>query len=162
MPDIARPVIPETITVHLGTPDSDAQNVTLSFPDYIKNVASSEIYPTWPEAAIRANIYAQVTFALNRVYTEWYRSRGYDFDITSSTQYDQAFVYGRDVFNNISQIVDEIFNNYVVRQSRCSRSSATVPPLPARVFPSGAPWNSPTGVSHRMKCCNTTTATIST
>ncbi len=116
MPDIARPVIPKTITVHLGTPDSDAQNVTLSFPDYIKNVASSEIYPTWPEAAIRANIYAQVTFALNRVYTEWYRSRGYDFDITSSTQYDQAFVYGRDVFNNISQIVDEIFNNYVVRQ----------------------------------------------
>ncbi|MFR8774479.1 MAG: peptidoglycan-binding protein [Eggerthellaceae bacterium] len=116
MPDIARPVIPETITVHLGTPDSAAQNVTLSFPDYIKNVASSEIYPTWPEAAIRANIYAQVTFALNRVYTEWYRSRGYDFDITSSTQYDQAFVYGRDVFNNISQIVDEIFNNYVVRQ----------------------------------------------
>ena len=116
MPDIAKPVIPETITVHLGTPDSDAQNVTLSFPDYIKNVASSEIYPTWPEAAIRANIYAQVTFALNRVYTEWYRSRGYDFDITSSTQYDQAFVYGRDVFNNISQIVDEIFNNYVVRQ----------------------------------------------
>ena len=79
-------------------------------------MASSEIYPTWPEAAIRANIYAQVTFALNRVYTEWYRSRGYDFDITSSTQYDQAFVYGRDVFNNISQIVDEIFNNYVVRQ----------------------------------------------
>ena len=120
MPDIAKPVIPETITVHLGTPDSDAQNVTLSFPDYIKNVASSEIYPTWPEAAIRANIYAQVTFALNRVYTEWYRSRGYDFDITSSTQYDQAFVYGRDVFNNISQIVDEIFNNYVVRERRAA------------------------------------------
>ena len=92
MPDIARPVIPKTITVHLGTPDSDAQNVTLSFPDYIKNVASSEIYPTWPEAAIRANIYAQVTFALNRVYTEWYRSRGYDFDITNSTQFDQYYV----------------------------------------------------------------------
>lgn len=165
MPDIARPVIPETITVHLGTPDSAAQNVTLSFPDYIKNVASSEIYPTWPEAAIRANIYAQVTFALNRVYTEWYRSRGYDFDITSSTQYDQAFVYGRDVFNNISQIVDEIFNNYVVRQGSveplftqfCNGTSVT-----CQGFPSGAPWNSPTGVSRRMKCCNTTTATIST
>lgn len=116
MPDIPVPAIPENITVHLGPPNSNAENVTLSFPDYIKNVASSEIYPTWPEAAIRANIYAQISFALNRVYTEWYRSRGYDFDITSSTQYDQAFSYGRDIFNNISQIVDEVFNNYVVRQ----------------------------------------------
>ena len=116
MPEIPVPSIPETITVPLGPPNSDAENVTLSFPDYIKNVASSEIYPTWPEAAIRANIYAQISFALNRIYTEWYRSRGYDFDITSSTQYDQAFVYGRDIFNNISNIVDEVFNNYVVRQ----------------------------------------------
>lgn len=116
MPDLATPSIPETITVHLGPPNSPAENVTLSFPDYIKNVASSEIYPTWPEAAIRANIYAQVTFALNRVFTEWYRSRGYDFDITSSTQYDQAFVYGRDIFGNISNIVNEIFNNYVIRR----------------------------------------------
>ncbi|MBE6889060.1 MAG: spore cortex-lytic protein [Ruminococcaceae bacterium] len=116
MPRYEVPTIPETITVHLGTPDSAAQNVTLSFPDYIKNVASSEIYPTWPEAALRANIYAQITFALNRVFTEWYRSRGYDFDITSSTQYDQAFVNGREVFGNINRIVDEVFNNYVVRQ----------------------------------------------
>lgn len=110
------PYVPETITVHLGPPNSDAPNVTLPFADYIKNVASSEIYPTWPEPALRANIYAQITFALNRVFTEWYRSRGYDFDITSSTQYDQAFVNGRDIFRNISNIVDEIFNNYVVRQ----------------------------------------------
>lgn len=110
------PTIPESITVHLGPPDVSAANVTLSFPDYIKNVASSEIYPTWPEASLRANIYAQITFALNRVFTEWYRSRGYDFDITSSTQYDQAFVNGREVFDNISRIVDEVFNNYVVRQ----------------------------------------------
>ncbi len=110
------PTIPENITVHLGPPDVAAANVTLSFPDYIKNVASSEIYPTWPEASLRANIYAQITFALNRVFTEWYRSRGYDFDITSSTQYDQAFVNGREVFDNISRIVDEVFNNYVVRQ----------------------------------------------
>ncbi len=116
MPDRVVPTIPEQITVHLGTPNSSAENVTLSFPDYIKNVASSEIYPTWPEAALRANIYVQVTFALNRVFTEWYRSRGYNFDITSSTQYDQAFVYGRDIFNNISRLVDELFNNYVVRQ----------------------------------------------
>lgn len=110
------PYIPSTITVHLGRPDSPAQNITVSFPDYIKNVASSEIYPTWPESAIRANIYAQISFALNRVYTEWYRSQGYDFDITNSTAYDQSFVNGRSVFENISQIVDEIFNNYVSRQ----------------------------------------------
>ncbi len=110
------PTIPETITVHLGPPDSAAPNVTLEFPDYIKNVASSEIFPTWPEAALRANIFAQITFALNRVFTEWYRSRGYDFDITNSTQYDQAFVNGREVFDNISRIVDEVFNDYVVRQ----------------------------------------------
>lgn len=116
MPVYDIPTVPENITVHLGPPDSDAANVTLSFPDYIKNVASSEIYPTWPEAALRANIYAQISFALNRVFTEWYRSRGYDFDITSSTQYDQYFVNGREVFDNISRIVDEIFNNYVVRQ----------------------------------------------
>lgn len=110
------PFIPETIVVHLGTPNSNAANVSVTFPDYIKNVASSEIFPTWPEAALRANIYVQISFALNRVYTEWYRSRGYDFDITNSTQYDQAFVYGRDIFANIANIVDEVFNNYVVRR----------------------------------------------
>ncbi len=109
------PFVPETITVHLGRPDEPAENVTIPFPDYIKNVASSEIYPTWPESAIRANIYAQVSFALNRIYTEWYRSRGYPFDITNSTAYDQAFVLGRDIFDNISDIVDELFNEYVVR-----------------------------------------------
>ena len=110
------PYIPETITVHLGAPDAPAQNVTVSFPDYIKNVASSEVYPTWPESALRANIYAQISFALNRVFTEYYRSRGYDFDITNSTAYDQSFFYGRDIFENISEIVDDIFNSYIVRQ----------------------------------------------
>ena len=110
------PTIPETITVHLGPPDSSAPNVTLPFVDYIKNVASSEIYPTWPESAIRANIYAQLSFALNRIYTEYYRSRGYDFDITNSTQLDQFFVEGRDYFENISQIVDDIFDSYIRRQ----------------------------------------------
>ena len=110
------PVIPETITVHLGSPSAYAQNVTVPFADYIKNVASSEIYPTWPENAIRANILAQISFALNRVYTEYYRSRGYDFDITNSTAVDQSFVYGRDIFENISQIVDDIFNDYIRRQ----------------------------------------------
>ena len=110
------PVIPETVTVHLGPPDSSARNVTLSFPDYIKNVASSEIYPTWPENALRANILAQISFALNRIYTEFYRSRGYDFDITNSTATDQFFVPDRDIFENISQIVDDIFDSYVVRQ----------------------------------------------
>lgn len=108
--------IPENITVHLGRPDEYAANVTVPFNDYIKNVASSEIYPTWNESAIRANIYAQISIALNRVFTEYYRSRGYDFDITNSTQFDQSFVYGRDYFSNISAIVDEIFNNYVVKQ----------------------------------------------
>ena len=110
------PVIPESITVHLGAPSSSAQNVTVSFSDYIKNVASSEIYPTWPENALRANIYAQISFALNRIYTEYYRSRGYDFDITNSTAIDQSFVYGRDIFDNISEIVDDIFNDYIARQ----------------------------------------------
>jgi len=109
------PVIPETVTVHLGPPGSAAQNVTVPFSDYIKNVASSEIYPTWSENAIRANILAQISFALNRIYTEYYRSRGYDFDITNSTAIDQSFVYGRDIFDNISRITDEIFTDYLVR-----------------------------------------------
>lgn len=116
MPQVDYPVIPQNITVHLGPPGSTAQNVTVPFADYIKNVASSEIYPTWPESALRANIYAITTFALNRIYTEWYRSRGYDFDITNSTQFDQAFSPDREVFENISLIVDDIFNDYVVRQ----------------------------------------------
>ena len=89
------PYVPEQITVHLGPPNADAANVTLPFTDYVKNVASSEIYPTWDESALRANILAIVSFALNRVYTEYYRSRGYSFDITNSTAYDQAFVNGR-------------------------------------------------------------------
>ena len=110
------PVIPETIRVHLGTPGSNAETVTVPFVDYIKNVVSSEIYPTWPESAIRANVYAITTYALNRIYTEWYPSRGYDFDITSSTRYDQAYVPDRDIFENVSRIVDELFNDYVVRQ----------------------------------------------
>ena len=110
------PVIPENVTVHLGPPNANAQNVTVPFKDYIKNVASSEIYPTWPENAIRANIYAQLSFTLNRIYTEYYRSRGYDFDITNSTAFDQSFVNGRDIFDNISRIVDEIFNSYVRRE----------------------------------------------
>lgn len=114
MPEL--PIIPSYITVHLAPPSEAGQNVTVPFADYIKNVASSEIYPTWPESAIRANIYAQVSYALNRVYTEYYPSRGYDFDITNSTTIDQSFVYGRDIFENISRIVDEIFNDYVVRQ----------------------------------------------
>ena len=110
------PYIPETITVHLGTPDSDAQNVTVDFMTYIKNVTSSEIYPTWPEVSIRANVYAIISFALNRIYTEWYRSRGYNFDITSSTQYDQKFINNREIFDTVSNIVDEIFTSYVRRQ----------------------------------------------
>ncbi|MBR6808099.1 MAG: peptidoglycan-binding protein [Clostridia bacterium] len=119
------PFVPEEITVHLGPPDSPSQNVTLTFADYIKNVASSEIYPTWPESALRANILAQISFALNRVYSEYYRSRGYDFDITNSTAYDQSFVNGRDVFENISEIVDDIFNDYIVRDGSIEPLYAT-------------------------------------
>lgn len=110
------PTVPETITVHLGPPNSSARNVTVPFVDYIKNVASSEIYPTWPDSSLRANIYAQISFALNRIYTEWYRSRGYDFDITSSTAYDQSYTYGRDTFESTNRIAEEIFNKYIVRQ----------------------------------------------
>ncbi len=110
------PIIPENITVHLGTPSSDAPNVTVPFSDYIKNVASSEIYPTWPESALRANILAQISFALNRIYTEYYRSRGYNFNITNSPAFDQAYVEGRNIFESISVIVDDIFDSYLRRQ----------------------------------------------
>lgn len=113
MPEVT---IPEFITVHLGDPDTQARNITIPFDKYIKNVASSEIYPTWPESSLRANILAQITFALNRIYTEWYRSKGYDFDITNSTRYDQKFIEDRDVFDNIVKIVDQIFNDYIVKQ----------------------------------------------
>lgn len=115
MPPIVTPYVPQRITVHLGPPSSNAENVTVSFSDYVKNVASSEIYPTWDESALRANILAIVSFALNRVYTEFYRSRGYDFDITSSTAYDQYFVKGRAYFENVSRLVDELFNDYLRR-----------------------------------------------
>jgi len=112
---VVTPYIPKQITVHLAYPTTDADNVTLSFSDYVKNVASSEIYPTWDESALRANIAAIVSFALNRVYTEFYPSRGYDFDITSSTAIDQAFVNGRSYFDNVSRLVDELFNDYLRR-----------------------------------------------
>ncbi|MCL2522695.1 MAG: peptidoglycan-binding protein [Erysipelotrichales bacterium] len=111
-------IIPEFITVKLGRPDSTARTVRVRFPEYIKNVASSEIFPTWPEAALEANIIAQISFALNRVFTEWYRSRGYNFDITNSTAVDQAYVDGRNIFANISQIVDRLFTSFARRQGR--------------------------------------------
>lgn len=107
--------VPITITVHLGNPDEEAENVTVSYLDYIKNVGSSELYPTWPEEALRANLHAITSVAMNRVYTEWYRSRGYNFDITNSTRYDQAFVYNRGIFDSISVLADEIFTQYIVR-----------------------------------------------
>lgn len=112
------PVIPETITVHLGTPDSNAQNVTVPFSDYIKNVTSSEIFPTWPEAAVRANMLAQISVALNRVYTQFYRSRGYPFDITSTPANDQTFLYGRDIYDNVASLADELFTSYLRRQGQ--------------------------------------------
>ena len=115
MPPIVFPAIPQRITVHLGAPSAYAANVTVPFIDYVKNVASSEIYPTWDESALQANILAIVSFALNRVYTEFYRSRGYDFDITNNTAFDQAFVNGRSYFDTISRQVDTLFNDYLRR-----------------------------------------------
>jgi Putative peptidoglycan-binding domain-containing protein len=112
----AVPYIPEYITVHLGAPGTDAPNVTVPFIDYIKNVASSEVYPTWEISALRANILAIVSFALNRVYLDYYRSRGYDFDITSTTAYDQRFVNGRSTFDTIDRLVDDLFDDYLRRQ----------------------------------------------
>lgn len=130
-------VIPDYITVHLGPPTSSARNIKVPFTDYIKNVASSEIFPTWPEAALESNMLAQITFALNRIYTEWYRSRGYAFDITNSTAYDQSFVENRNIFDSIGLIADRIFNRYVRRQGYknpyftqyCNGTTVTCPGL---------------------------------
>ena len=113
---LSRVVIPEYIVVHDGAPsDSTAANYYIRYRDYIKNVASSEIYATWPDATIRANVLAIMSFTLNRVYTEWYRGKGYNFTITSSTAYDHKFMYGRNIFQSIATIVDEMFENYLSR-----------------------------------------------
>jgi len=113
---LSRVVIPEYVIVHDGVPtDSSAQNYWVRFKDYIKNVASSEIYATWTDAAIRANVLAIMSFVLNRVYTEWYRNKGYDFTITSSTAFDQKWIQGRNIFQSISDVVDEMYGNYLSR-----------------------------------------------
>ena len=116
---LPKPVVPEFITVHAGTPSNDsAPNYKVLYKDYIKNVASCEIYSTWPESTIRANIYAIISFTLNRIYTEWYKGKGKNYDITNSTAYDHAFNYGRNIYDSISVIVDEIFSRYVRRIGR--------------------------------------------
>ena len=112
---IRYPVVPKNITVHLGKPNDNSDNVTVPFTDYISNVACSEIYPTWPVEALKANIYTIISFTMNRIYNEWYRSKGYNFDITNSTAYDQAFVLNRSTYENINNIVEDIFNNYIVK-----------------------------------------------
>lgn len=113
---LSRVVVPQTVVVHDGVPtDSTAKNYYVPYRDYIKNVASSEIYATWPQAAIVANVLAIMSFTLNRVYTEWYRNQGYDFTITSSTAFDHKWIYGRDIFDTISVVVDDIFDNYLSR-----------------------------------------------
>ena len=157
--------IPETITVHLGAPSADAQNITVPFADYIKNVASSEIYPTWPEQAIRANVYAQISYVLNRVFTEWYRAQGYDFDITNSTRYDQSFVPGRDIFENISTIVDDMIGTYLTRGDSieplftqyCNGTTVTCPGGLA----SGEPCRWPSRDFPPSRSCSRFTATTS-
>lgn len=115
---LAKPVVPEYIIVHEGVPTSGGKNYKVLYKDYIKNVASSEIYSTWPKSTIEANIFCIVSFTLNRVYTEWYRGKGYSFDITNSTAYDQAFSYGRTIYESISVVVDEIFATYMKRIGR--------------------------------------------
>ena len=113
---LSQVVIPETIVVHDGSPrDSTAKNYYVGYADYIKNVASSEIYSTWPVETIKANILAIMSFTLNRVYTEFYRNKGYGFTITSSTAYDHKWIYGRNIFDNVSELVDELFNLYLSR-----------------------------------------------
>lgn len=116
---LPKPVVPEFITVHQGSPnDNMAPNYTVRYKDYVKNVASCEIYSTWPESTIRANIFCIISFTLNRVYTEWYRGKGKNYDITSSTAYDHAFNYGRNIYDSISEVVDEIFSTYIKRFGR--------------------------------------------
>ena len=130
-------IIPKNITVHLGKPAAAARNVTVSFRDYIANVASSEVYPTWPEQALRANIHCQISLALNRIYTEWYPSKGYTFNITNSTSYDQYYVHGRTVFDVMVRITDDIFNTYLRKRGTvnpyyseyCDGKSVTCPGL---------------------------------
>lgn len=113
---LPKPVVPEFVVVHAGRPnDQTAPNYTVGFKEYIKNVASSEIYATWPVEALKANILAMLSFTLNRVYTEWYRGKGYDFTVTNSTAFDQAFTYGRNIFREISEVVDDIFATYIAR-----------------------------------------------
>ena len=132
-----RVIIPKNITVHLGKPAASARNVTVSFRDYIANVASSEVYPTWPEQALRANIHCQISLALNRIYTEWYPSKGYTFNITNSTSYDQYYVHGRTVFDVMVRLTDDIFNTYIRKTGTvnpyyaeyCDGKSVTCPGL---------------------------------
>ena len=132
-----RVIIPKNITVHLGKPAASAQNVTVSFRNYIANVASSEVYPTWPEQALRANIHCQISLALNRIYTEWYPSKGYSFNITNSTSYDQYYVHGRTVFEVMTKLTDDIFNTYIRKTGTvnpyyseyCDGKSVTCPGL---------------------------------
>ena len=115
---INSPIIPTYITVHLGSPDDNARNITVPFIEYIKNVASGEIYPNWPIDAIKSNVLAQISFALNRIYNEWYPSKGYDFDITNSPSYDQSFSENRQFFETVSLVVDDFFNDYLVRNGQ--------------------------------------------
>lgn len=113
---LSRVVVPQTVVVHDGTPtNASAKNYYVPYRDYIKNVASSEIYATWPQSTIVANVLAIMSFTLNRVYTEWYRNQGYDFTITSSTAYDHKWIYGRNIYESISVVVDDIFDNYLSR-----------------------------------------------
>ena len=152
MPVTITPYIPRYITVHLA-PGQNAENVTVTFPDYIKNVASSEIYPTWEPSALRANILAQVSFALNRVYTEYYPSRGYPFQITSTTATDQKFIRGRNILRTLNaswMSFSTITSAVRALRNLCRPNSATGPPPPVTASPNGAARSSPSGAGQRI------------
>ncbi len=129
------PIVPQTITVHLGEPGDSGDNIQIPFKQYIKNAASCTLYPTWPTESLRAGILALISFSLNRIYTKWYPTKGYDFDITSSTFFDPAFAYGRNYYENISALVDGLFTTFIIRNGAdqpllaqyCNGSSITCP-----------------------------------
>ena len=123
--------VPEFITIHLGAPNENAVNLTIPFPDYLKNIAATALYPTWPENALRANIWALTTFALSRIFTGWYRSRGYNFDVTSTAEHDRKFIRGRNGYAGINRMVDASFREYLVRtgsREPCMDACGVIPP----------------------------------
>lgn len=144
------PFVPKNIVVHLGKPDESARNITVDFTSYIKNVAASELFPTWPNEALKANIYAIISFTMNRIYNEWYKSKGKNFDITSSPIYDQTFKEGRSTYENIDNIVDQIFNNYIIKNGQIQPFFAAYCDGRKTTCPGLSQWGSVTDANNGM------------